>query len=248
MKNKIRAISDFVFSFVLFLMVFFSIGYAKIEGGYLPLFCITLTFLCQAVYLKASNEGYENHKQLESIYNFFVYTNANATQYFYNALKTRYEVKKEGEILSVGKYNIFIHLSFSPLSVGAVINAFKNKTKDRILFLCFDCDKQARNLCSRLPAYVHIMEKNEVFKLLKSLNALPKHDFTFSKKNRLATALSIASAPKMSKGFILSACVVLLFSFISPFKTYYRIFALIILIISVAYPLVLLILKKRALL
>ena len=245
MKNKIRAISDWIFSFVLFLTVFFSISYGKIEGYYLPIFCFTMTFLSQAVYLKASNESYENHKEIENFYNYFVYTKVDATQVFYDALKTRYDIKREGDMLTVGSYNIFVHLSYFPLSVGTIINSFKNRTKNNLLFVCFDCDKQAKHLCSRLPAHIDIMQKHEAYKLLKTFNANLKHDFSFSKKNNLLSVLPTNNAPKISKGFVVSACVILLFSFISPLKTYYQIFALAIIFISVIYPLILIILKKR---
>lgn len=245
MKNKIHTISDAIFSFVLFMTVFFSITYGKIESPYLLLFCLTMTFLCQAVYLKASNDDYISSKETTDVYNFFVYTKVNAVDYFYNALKNRYQVKKDGDLLTIGKYNVFIHLSFAPLSVGAVINAFKNRTKENLVFICFDCDKQARNLCMRIPAYVHIWQKHETYKLLKALKAIPQCSFSFSKRNRLSSILSMQNAPKISKGFVFSTCVILLFSFVSPFRTYYRIFALVILVFSVLLPLILLIVKNK---
>lgn len=245
MKNKIRTISDAIFSFVLFMTVFFSIAHGKIEKNYLLLFCLILTFLCQSIYLKASNDDYAFSKEKTNLYNYFVYTKVNATAYFYDALKTRYEVENNGEFLTIGKYNVFVNLSFSPLTLGSVINAFKNRTRDHLVFICFDCDKQARNLCMRLPAYVHIWQKNEVYSLLNALNAIPVHDFSFSKKNNLSHLFSSQNAPKLSKSFIFSACIILLFSFFSPFKAYYRIFTAFLLILTVVLPLVRLIIKRK---
>ena len=233
MKNKIRIFIDAIFSFILFYVVFYALFIRYSIRIFAILGAIDLSLILQSVYLAYSERSRKRALQKENLKNFFIFTPVNLTEFFAHALSVRYKTDKTGGKLTIGDAYVHFALSLSPLSYSAVADAIKNRTKDKIVIMCFSCDKKAMQLAQSLPIDIKIMEEDEVFRLLLFLKALPTKHVEITRKYPLKNMLTDIARAKMNKRLLFSALVIAIFSLITPFRNYYIFFAILLLFLAI---------------
>ena len=233
MKNKIRTVIVAIFSFILFTVVF----YALIKRYATPLIAYiassTLALIFMSIYLGASEKNRKNAKAKENMKNFFIFTPTSPQEYFSLALSSRYKTSSINNVLVAGDACVYFYFSLSPLSQSNVIDCFKNRTKDKIIIMCFSYDKKAYRLCESLPCDIKIFDEHMVFKFLSAFNSLPKEEILISKKYPFSALIKDFSSAKLTKRLFFSSFVIAMFSFITPFKNYYAIISFILLLLCI---------------
>lgn len=231
MKNKFRIVIDAFFSLILFCVVFYGLlkRYTTQNLALFSSFILSLLFL--SIYIKGSDNQIKNAKEKENMKNFFIFTKVNPSIYFKSVLEKRYKVKQENEKLIVEKSEVCFALSLSPLSVPFVVDAYKNRSKDKIVIMCFSYDKKAMLMAKSLPCDIVIFDEEKVFKLLSSFKGLPQEKIEIKRKYPLSTLLKDFSSSRLSKRLFVSSFIIALFSYITPFKNYYAFLAIILLIL-----------------
>ena len=243
-KNKITIFLDAIFSFILFTLLFYALT-KRLASAPIPLIAsISLALIFQNLYLCASIKNRKNAKKKENMRNFFIFTPVNAQEYLETALHGRYQSTLENNRLTIGDSYVYTALSLTPLSYSNVVDAFKNRTKDKIVIFCFSYDKKAYRLASSLPCDIKILNEDDLFYLLQSFNALPKTQVQITKKYPFKSFLLDLAYAKHNKRLLFSAFVITLFSFISPFKNYYTIVALFLLLLAVIPSIIRLTIKR----
>lgn len=245
MKTKIQIFMDAISSFILFAIIFYALFTRYTTRLYALLSAVDLAVILQCVYLAHSEKSRTKAEQKENLKNFFIFTPVNLTQYFANALSVRYKTDKTDGKLTVGDSYVHFALSLSPLSYANVADAFKNRTRDKIVIFCFSYDKKAMRLAQNLPVQVKIMDENETFKLLSFVKALPKKRIEISKKYPLKQLFSDLANAKLNKRLLFSAFIITLFSFITPFKNYYVFFAVFLLLLAIVPSVIRLAIKRK---
>ena len=233
MKNKIRNFIDAIFSFILFYIVFYALFIRYSTRPITMLSSIDIAFILQSVYLSRSEKSRKRAMQKENMKNFFIFTPVNLTDFFAHALSVRYKTDKTNGKLTIGDAYVHFALSLTPLSYANVADAFKNRTKDKIVIMCFSCDKKAMKLAQSLPANIKIMEEDEVFRLLSYVKALPTKHVEISRKYPLKNFLRDIAYAKMNKRLLFSAFVIAIFSLITPFRNYYIFFSVFLLLLAI---------------
>ncbi len=233
MKNKIRIFIDAIFSFILFSVVFYALFVRYSTHFFALLGAIDIALILQSTYLSHSEKSRKRAKQKENCKNFFIFTPVDCVKYFSHALSVRYKTDKTDGKLTVGNAYVHFALSYSPLSYAAVVDAFKSRTKDRVVIMCFSCDKKARQLAQSLPIPVRIMEEDEVFRLLSFVKALPSKHVEISKKYPIKNLINDVAHAKTSKRLLFSALVIALFSLITPFRNYYIFFSVFLILLAI---------------
>ncbi|MBE5732474.1 MAG: hypothetical protein E7353_05475 [Clostridiales bacterium] len=245
MKNKIRNFIDAIFSFILFYIVFYALFIRYSTHTIASLCAIDIAFILQNVYLSRSEKSRKRAMLKENLKNFFIFTPVNLTEFFAHALSVRYKTDKTNGKLTIGDAYVHFALSLSPLSYANVADAFKNRTKDKIVIMCFSCDKKALKLAQSLPVDIKIMEEDEVFKLLAFVKALPTKHVEISRKYPLRNFLQDIAHAKISKRLLFSAFVIALFSLITPFRNYYIFFSVFLILIAIIPSFIRLAIKKQ---
>lgn len=231
MKNKIRIVIDAIFSLILFCVIFYALlkRYTTQNLALFSSFILSLLFL--SIYVKGSDKQIQNAKEKENMKNFFIFTKVNPAKYFKKILEKRYEITEENGKLLSQKSEVCFALSLSPLSVSFVVDAYKNRSKDKIVIMCFSYDKKAMLMAKSLPCDIVIFDEEKVFKLLSSFKGLPQEKIEIKRKYPLSTLLKDFSSSRLSKRLFVSSFIIALFSFITPFKNYYAFLAIILLIL-----------------
>lgn len=245
MKNKIRNFIDAIFSFLLFFIVFYALLDRYHDKLLSILGSIDVALILQCVYLGKSRESRLKNEQKENLKNFFIFTPVNCASYFAHALSVRYKTERNGNELTVGDACVYFALSLSPLSYSNVVDAFKKRTSDKTVIMCFSCDKKAFRLAQSLPWNVKIMQEDEVFELLRTFNALPDKRVEITKKYPIKNVLFDIANAKINKRLLFSAFIVALFSLLTPFKNYYIFFAVFLILLSIIPSFIRLVLKKQ---
>ncbi len=245
MKNKIRNFIDAIFSFILFYIVFYALFIRYSTRSIATLCAIDIAFILQCVYLSRSEKSRKLASQKENLKNFFVFTPVNLVDYFAHALSVRYKIVKTDGKLTVGNAYVHFALSLSPLSYSNVADAFKNRTTDKIVIMCFTCDKKAKQLAQSLPISIKILEEDDIFKLLSFVKALPQKHVEISRKYPIKNYLHDIANAKMNKKLLFSALIIALFSIITPFKNYYIFFSVFLILLAIIPSFVRLAIKKQ---
>ncbi len=245
MKNKIRIFIDAIFSFILFSFVFYALFARYTSRLYATIGAIDFAFILQNIYISRSERSRKRAEQKENLKNFFIFTPVNLVEYFAHALSVRYKTEKKDGLLTVGDAYVHFALTLSPLSYSNVVDAFKKRTRDKIVIMCFTCDKKARHLAQSLPAKIKILEEDEVFRLLSFVKALPQKHVEITRKYPLKNFLHDIANAKINNRLLISAFVIALFSLITPFRNYYIFFSVFLLLLSIIPLFVRLVIKKQ---
>lgn len=241
MKNKIGIILDGIFSFILFFCVLIAI-FKKLSAQNLYLLTLASTLLCQVVYLGASEKNKRASKGEIDMLNTFIFTSASATDCTMNALR-KYSPKKVGNYIVLDNLCVFVSVSHSTFSYGALCDAYRQRPKNVLLIICNLAHKDAKSTAMRLPTPVYLWERDKLYSLLSTFNSLPSPVFSFRKKRSLTKAISYSSTT-LSLKYLVSSAVLLLFSTFSPFATHYLFFALLLFSIAIIPPLIKTIIKN----
>lgn len=233
MKNKIRTLLDAIFSLILFTLVFYVLlkRYTTPSLAFLSSFVLALLFL--SIYLNASEKLLKNVEEKENMKNFFIFTPVCPQDYFAKALSKRYKVQKQNDKLIVENTEIYFSLSLSSLSVSSVVDAFKNRVRDNVVIMCFSYEKKALRLALSLPCNICVFDENKVFELLSHFKALPKNKIQIKKKYPFREVVKDFSKAKLNKRLLFSSLIIALFSFITPFNTYYSIISCVLLLLCI---------------
>lgn len=237
MKIKLKFLIDGFFAFILFISLFTALFRSLTNGVTLSLACLILSLLSTKLYLSNGEKSRSNYREIENLKNAFIFTPISVVDLFFSAFAKRYKVEKHEDCLIVNKTCVVFSFSISPLSYASVASFYRNKKANRLLILCFSADKQSKRLALRLPQKTQIWQISEVYKFLKTFDALPPSSFSFTKKTDWKTLIKTGNSPRLSKAYILSSIVILAFSSFTPFGTYYTVFAIFTLALALLPPL-----------
>ncbi len=123
----------------------------------------------------------------------------------------------------------FLRLRFSPVTADDVATITRVKTPRKKILLCLQIDEAARALCRSFEVEVQTAEW--AFAFLKKANCLPLTylgDFPQVRKRK--RRLHLCFSKKNAKRFLVSAVLILLLSFFTPFSYYYLTFGFLLLL------------------
>ena len=124
-----------------------------------------------------------------------------------------------------------LHFTFSPVNADEVAAFSRWKTQKEKVLLCNKIEEQAYTLAERLR--VRILTGNEVYAYLKDNNGLPTSYGEESAEKKRERRFNLWFSKKNAKPFLISAGLILLTSFISPFRKYYLVFGFLLFTASI---------------
>jgi len=130
-------------------------------------------------------------------------------------------------------YTVFLNLSFEHLTKHNLITYYKCAkalNKQNAIIFTHKVQNEVLRIIGSLDIKIKIFDDFSVYRFLKEHNALPEIEKTIKQKKDYALIFKMLFARKNFKGYFLMAIVLFLFSFITPYKLYYRISVIVLLL------------------
>lgn len=127
----------------------------------------------------------------------------------------------------------FLNIKFSPINYENLINFYKQAKKiniNKVNIITTIKDRKVFNLFKYLDMNFSIMDLHPIYKKLKKLNLLKK-ERSYRKYNLPIFIINIFKKSNI-KLYLLSSIFLFIMSYITLFKTYYLIFAIALLLLS----------------
>jgi hypothetical protein len=237
MKNKFRLYADAVLSFAAFYLCFSLVSKALgLPSPADKVWCVVETLLFQSVYLKKSEISTAEARKIADFKNALDFRIKDPFEYFFFALSKRYECeKKDGFIVVNGRVSVMVRVS-SPLSYQSACEAYRNSPTDEVIILCLSAEKKALRILAALNKTITVWQEKQTVNLLSFLDSLPKKRTVF-KRVQLKDVTRLTDA-RLSKKYLLGAIAIFSLATLSPYRTYYVVFAVLLLFVAVVPPLV----------
>lgn len=132
-------------------------------------------------------------------------------------------------------YIVFLNLSFEQLTKHNLIAFYKCAKalgKKNAIIFTHKMQNDILRIIGSLDVKIKIFDDFSVYRFLKTHNALPEIEKIIKPKRDFTLIFKKIFARKNFKGYFLMAVVLFLFSFITPFKIYYRISVIVLLFLS----------------
>lgn len=271
MRTKFSLILD---SFVLFLCVgLLMFAWVKFYTKSVLLSLIVsilvatlILFITSTIYKKRTaklNLKKEEKKQVDYLnLNLFFTPKAEVLQYFENALKQKYQVSKtmdclilKGNTSQNDKHTTLHSTLFAPfydkekLDYSTLLHFYriaKINNLDNIIICANDFDDDVKNIAKQIKNLtIKLLDTTQIYSTyLKAQPQLPQAVDITKKKLKQMELLRYAFSPARARHYLLFGLLLLLTSFLVPFKIYYLIFGSILCVTALfvkLYP----ILKKN---
>ncbi len=231
------------FNFVVFMLCFVWLRYF-LPSFFVCLFLSLIICFCTSFFLfkfkakqqtkqnsakekQQSNEQYLNTLKLSSI--------KNNTNYFFCLLSQKHKCTKTFiSVVVDGPTTLSIYpiFKFEELCESDIAKVFSHKKeKHQSIILCDRITKSANILANQLNIIVY--EKKDVFQLFENSTILPNKTILNSNtKINFKLLLKGAISKKRCKNYFIAASVLLLSSFLVPYRIYYLVFATILYVLS----------------
>jgi len=150
----------------------------------------------------------------------------------YNAKINRKNIEFQHEDKS---YVVFLNLSFEQLTKHNLIAFYKCAkalNKQNAIIFTNKMQNDVLRIIESLDVKIKIFDDFSVYRFLKEHNALPEIEKIIKQKRDFTLIFKKMFARKNFKGYFLMAVVLFLFSFVTPFRLYYRISVIVLLFFS----------------
>ena len=128
---------------------------------------------------------------------------------------------------------VFMKFGFIKVTKADVLKIYNSIIKSECAFiLSEDFDKEVMDFADRFNGKIKLVSAIPLFQTLKKLDCLPQNKYSFSQTKQKRTGWKNFIDKRKSKKFALFGLAFLLFSYFSPIKTYYLVFGVIFLCLS----------------
>ena len=181
-------------------------------------------------------------KQEAVFYNLPYLTEVNMLTYFMELfIHNGYFVKKYRHHLIIEKNGVrklvlcrFNTKEISDETVSEAVRQYKQRELSGCIVLCNDASHAAISTFNTVKTdFCAIITKRELYKAMENYGVFPDTVYSVSNKKRpLRDVFKYAFKRERFKGFFFLAVVMLLFSYVTPFRTYYLLFAAFLALLS----------------
>lgn len=210
------------------------------------LMSVTILLLTNKIGHKRKKNKISNLKKQQHIedvrYTFLTMSNYELCNFFYNLVKTRHDCKIENNSIVINTMGLPIILTFnfkcSNLTRDDILTIYKqHKTKKikRLIILTNSIDSNTISIISGLEPETMILDYKQTYTmLLEEYSFYPKIIPRKTKaKNTFKQILAYSLNKKKTKGYLLSAIVILFASLFVRYKLYYTMFSSILIILAI---------------
>lgn len=144
-----------------------------------------------------------------------------------------FQTKRFDDVLAfeTDKTVFYPHFSLSPVDADAVAKIIRTETNKTKILLCGTTSPEAETLSARFS--IEIKKADELFKTAKAKELLPE-TYPFAREIRARKEKrKIWFSKKNSRAFFVSSIFLFLSSLLTPFRTYYLLFGIMLLALSV---------------
>jgi len=244
-RYALSNILDTVFkTVIIFAICFVWIRYYVYSLNETLLYTILLTIIINLIFLffkkkKEKNEKINKDEQLkinECVNEFLFSSHKKNTQFFYKLLQKKHKVTYQKPFLIItksnGKIGLLPYYKNRKLTMDTVKNFIilaKKKELKKLIICCKTSEQEVLNLCKQYTQIKLLIldAKQTYYKLLKPYNYFPQIVTNLIEEQKLTTSqmLVVMFDKKRTKGYVISAVILLFTSFIVPYNIYYVIFS-----------------------
>lgn len=146
-----------------------------------------------------------------------------ALDYFFDAFRTRYQVAKSTQFLKINNTLIVPYLT-EPLSLKQAVYFYAEALRQNaegLVILTYKTEELPLSITEKLDELrLEIFDANKTYRLLKSLDKLPKAEKPI-KQHKVRGLLAVALSPKRAKGYLFVAFTLLFGAYFSVLSIYY---------------------------
>lgn len=184
----------------------------------------------------------EQKNDILAFTNSFVFeSDSSVVDFFFNLAKTKHNAIKKSKFVQIEHtssrvilYPYFMYRDFLCDDLIFVYNKVKSLHPTRLVICTNNIDNSALKLCEKLPMKIYILDYRQTyFELMKKYNFFPqKTKLEQAKKQTIKDLLCYALNKKRTKAYFFASVLMLLCSFIVPYKLYYTIMSSLLFVLS----------------